>query len=59
MLLRPFLTSAEAARQSKVMLAIEYLNRFECYFLTTAADALALVKRVDHRRRAHGLTTVV
>ena len=28
--------------------AIEYLNRFECYFLTTAADAKALVKQVDH-----------
>jgi D-psicose/D-tagatose/L-ribulose 3-epimerase len=40
--------AAEAAQQAKVMLAIEYLNRFECYFLTTAADARALVKRVDH-----------
>ncbi len=30
------------------MLAIEYLNRFECYFLTTAADTRALVKAVDH-----------
>ena len=28
--------------------AIEYLNRFECYFLTTAADAKALVKQVNH-----------
>ena len=40
--------AAEFAQQHKVMLAIEYLNRFECYFLTTAADALALVKRVNH-----------
>jgi len=24
------------------------LNRFECYFLTTAADAAAFVKQVDH-----------
>ena len=29
-------------------LCIEYLNRFECYFLTTAADAVALVHRVNH-----------
>ncbi len=40
--------AAEEAQKAKVMLAIEYLNRFECYFLTTAADALALVKAVDH-----------
>lgn len=40
--------AAEFAQQAKVMLAIEYLNRFECYFLTTAADARALVKAVDH-----------
>jgi D-psicose/D-tagatose/L-ribulose 3-epimerase len=40
--------AAEIAAQSAVRLAIEYLNRFECYFLTTAADALALVKRVNH-----------
>ena len=39
---------AEAAQQAGVHLAIEYLNRFECYFLTTAADARALVKRVNH-----------
>jgi D-psicose/D-tagatose/L-ribulose 3-epimerase len=40
--------AAEEAQKSKVMLAIEYLNRFECYFLTTAADAKALVQRVNH-----------
>lgn len=40
--------AAEAAQSANVTLAIEYLNRFECYFLTTAADAKALVKRVDH-----------
>ena len=40
--------AAEFARQHKVMLAVEYLNRFECYFLTTGADARALVKAVDH-----------
>jgi len=40
--------AAEHAAQAKVKLAIEYLNRFECYFLTTAADAKALVKEVNH-----------
>ncbi len=40
--------AAEIAQKAKVKLAIEYLNRFECYFLTTAADAKAFVKRVDH-----------
>ncbi len=39
---------AEEAAKVKVMLGIEYLNRFECYFLTTAADARALVKEVNH-----------
>jgi D-psicose/D-tagatose/L-ribulose 3-epimerase len=39
---------AEEAQKAKVMLAIEYLNRFECYFLSTAADARALVKEVNH-----------
>jgi D-psicose/D-tagatose/L-ribulose 3-epimerase len=41
-------SAAEFAQQHKVTLAIEYLNRFECYFLTTAADAKALVQRVNH-----------
>jgi D-psicose/D-tagatose/L-ribulose 3-epimerase len=40
--------AAEEAAKLKVDLAIEYLNRFECYFLTTAADARALVQRVNH-----------
>jgi D-psicose/D-tagatose/L-ribulose 3-epimerase len=40
--------SAEVAEKHKVMLAIEYLNRFECYFLTTAAQAKDLVQRVSH-----------
>jgi D-psicose/D-tagatose/L-ribulose 3-epimerase len=40
--------AAEFAATMNVKLAIEYLNRFECYFLTTAADAAALVQRVDH-----------
>jgi D-psicose/D-tagatose/L-ribulose 3-epimerase len=41
-------SAAEFAGQHRIMLAIEYLNRFECYFLTTAADARALVQRVNH-----------
>jgi D-psicose/D-tagatose/L-ribulose 3-epimerase len=40
--------TAEEAHKLGVMLAIEYLNRFECYFLTTAAEARALVKQVNH-----------
>jgi D-psicose/D-tagatose/L-ribulose 3-epimerase len=40
--------AAEEAKKANVMLAIEYLNRFECYFLTTAAEARALVRRVNH-----------
>jgi D-psicose/D-tagatose/L-ribulose 3-epimerase len=40
--------AAEEAKKVNVKLAIEYLNRFECYFLTTAADAFDLVKQVDH-----------
>src|SRR5207244_6759934 len=43
-----FRQAADFAQQAKIMLAIEYLNRFECYFLTTAADAKALVQRVNH-----------
>ena len=37
-----------AAGVPNFTLAIEYLNRFECYFLTTAKDAAELVKSVDH-----------
>lgn len=40
--------SAEEAKKANVKLAIEYLNRFECYFLTTAAQARDLVQRVNH-----------
>src|SRR5262249_53133857 len=40
--------AAEYAQTANVKLVIEYLNRFECYFLTTAADARALVKAVEH-----------
>lgn len=40
--------SADIAKQHNLMLVIEYLNRFECYFLTTAAQAKELVQRVNH-----------
>jgi D-psicose/D-tagatose/L-ribulose 3-epimerase len=40
--------AAEFAAQAKTMLAIEYLNRFECYLLTTGHDAKALVQAVNH-----------
>ena len=38
--------AAELAANANVTLAVEYLNRFECYFLNTMADAAAYVKRV-------------
>jgi D-psicose/D-tagatose/L-ribulose 3-epimerase len=40
--------AAELAARSGIALAIEPLNRFECYFLNTMADARAYVRRVDH-----------
>lgn len=40
--------SAEHAAKNKVMLALEFLNRFECYLLNCAADLQAFVKQVDH-----------
>jgi D-psicose/D-tagatose/L-ribulose 3-epimerase len=40
--------AAGFAQDANLTLAIEYLNRFECYFLTTAADARALVESVNH-----------
>ena len=39
---------AEFAKQANLMMAVEYLNRFECYLITTAAQAVELVKMVDH-----------
>jgi D-psicose/D-tagatose/L-ribulose 3-epimerase len=40
--------AADLAKQANLMMAIEYLNRFECYFLNTAAAAVQLVKAVNH-----------
>ena len=39
---------AEHAASAGVMLAVEYLNRFETYFLTCAADTVKFIKAVDH-----------
>jgi D-psicose/D-tagatose/L-ribulose 3-epimerase len=39
---------AEYAKGLKVRIAVEFLCRFETYFLNTARDAAAFVKRVDH-----------
>lgn len=40
--------AAEKAAARNVQLASEYLNRFENYFLTTAAQAVEFVEAVDH-----------
>jgi D-psicose/D-tagatose/L-ribulose 3-epimerase len=39
---------AEHAKQVGVTLAVEYLNRFETYFLTCAADTAKFIAEVDH-----------
>jgi D-psicose/D-tagatose/L-ribulose 3-epimerase len=41
---------AEHAEQCKVTLALEYLNRFECYLLNTAADGVRFCREVNHPR---------
>jgi D-psicose/D-tagatose/L-ribulose 3-epimerase len=40
--------AAEKAETYKIKIAVEYLNRFENYFLTTAADTARFVRAVDH-----------
>ena len=40
--------AGDLAAKANVTLALESLNRFECYFLNTMADAAAYVKRVNH-----------
>lgn len=39
---------AEHAKQANLMMAVEYLNRFECYLVNTAAQVVELVKLVGH-----------
>ncbi len=40
--------AAETAAQYGVVIALEYLNRFECYFLNTARATASYVRRVGH-----------
>jgi D-psicose/D-tagatose/L-ribulose 3-epimerase len=40
--------AAEYAAKKDVLLCVEFINRFECYFLNTVADAKAFVHMVDH-----------
>ena len=39
---------ADAAEKAGITLAVEYLNRFETYFINTARDTGQLVRDVDH-----------
>lgn len=39
---------ADYAKQAGVTLVLEYLNRFECYFLTSVADTARFVREVNH-----------
>jgi len=41
---------AEHAEGANVTIGVEYINRFEAYFLTCTADAIRLVKEVNHPR---------
>jgi D-psicose/D-tagatose/L-ribulose 3-epimerase len=41
---------AEHAEKCKVTLGLEYLNRFECYLLNTAADGARFCRDVNHPR---------
>jgi D-psicose/D-tagatose/L-ribulose 3-epimerase len=43
-----FAELADYAKQNGVTLVLEYLNRFECYFLNSAADAARFVREVNH-----------
>lgn len=40
--------AAEHAQKAGITLVVEYLNRFECYFLNCAADATQFVNEVNH-----------
>lgn len=40
--------AGDLAKKANLILALEYLNRFECYFLNTMADAVDYVKRINH-----------
>lgn len=40
--------AADYAKANNVMLVVEYLNRFECYFLTSAADDARFCREANH-----------
>ncbi|MES2792640.1 MAG: sugar phosphate isomerase/epimerase family protein [Planctomycetota bacterium] len=40
--------AADHAQQAGVTLVVEYLNRFETYFLTSAADTTRFIQEVNH-----------
>jgi len=40
--------AAEFAAKANLILAVEFLNRFECYLLNTLADAAKYVQQVNH-----------
>jgi len=40
--------AADHAKKNDVTLVVEYLNRFECYFLNTAADAGRFCREIGH-----------
>jgi D-psicose/D-tagatose/L-ribulose 3-epimerase len=40
--------AADYAQTQRVTIVVEYLNRFECYFLNTAADAARFCREVNH-----------
>jgi D-psicose/D-tagatose/L-ribulose 3-epimerase len=40
--------AGDLAKKANLILALEYLNRFEAYFLNTMADAVDHIKRVNH-----------
>ncbi len=42
------LAAAAYAQELGLKMAMEYLNRFECYMFTTMADAAAHVRKVNH-----------
>jgi len=39
--------AAEHAAKANLTLAVEFLNRFECYFLNTMADTVNYIKRIN------------
>jgi D-psicose/D-tagatose/L-ribulose 3-epimerase len=40
--------AGDYAQQNNVTLVVEYLNRFECYFLTSAADDAKFCREINH-----------